>query len=618
MENHTILITGATGFIGRWLTLELLSAGHRVTALMRNPQSQKQDLQHWLKQHGQTSENLYAVKGDLQKSNLGLSDRDLSRLGNLDYIFHLGAAMQWKMTTEQARAVNVKPIDSLIRLARRSRQFKRFIQVSGFMVRSKKRLTELGICESKPISEAHWLSLYKRLGSYEASKFEAHFKLLEQLQTQKIPYTIINPGAVIGHSETGEIDQYDSIVAMIHELYKGSLPAIPGTCEDWLPVIPVDFIAKFMSGMIRLPHSRNQQYTLIDERTPDLASMLAMLSRYFHIPQVKKRVPIALLKAASRSGLGSLLPLPTEPLGFISDEAFDNTNTLLLADELGISLPAFDCYFEQFANYLIASRFLRQQPLHTSKMLNIEGGKVFVSGNTQTPKFLLLHGLPLNSDSWAAIENQYPGETLRVDLPGMGRSSLTPADTVNWLHRIFGSIDSRPILIGHSLGSGLAVELAERHPELISGLVLISPYFLNKTPAAWKTNPFLSRTMMRLTGKRRLLHVIEGDDEAANQARSQLLWDAEPRSYIDNLSRMYSEAWRKAPILVESLNKLNTPYILVTGTRDLPDTTLPLRTIEGAGHNPQLTHPDDIVQQLESLEVKQWLGDSAIRIARAS
>src|SRR5690349_10351078 len=36
---HTILVTGATGQVGRHLVSELLSAGHRVRALSRTPET---------------------------------------------------------------------------------------------------------------------------------------------------------------------------------------------------------------------------------------------------------------------------------------------------------------------------------------------------------------------------------------------------------------------------------------------------------------------------------------------------------------------------------------------------------------------------------------------------
>lgn len=42
------LVTGATGFVGRFLILELLKKRHQVFALMRHPPKQEQALKQWL------------------------------------------------------------------------------------------------------------------------------------------------------------------------------------------------------------------------------------------------------------------------------------------------------------------------------------------------------------------------------------------------------------------------------------------------------------------------------------------------------------------------------------------------------------------------------------------
>lgn len=359
MQNKKTLITGATGFIGRWLVLELINQGHSVITLMRNPEVQLPELKTWVSKRGGNENQILAVRGDLSEEKLGLTDEDISNLRNLSYIFHLGAVMKWNLDMTTAREVNVKPVKLLSELAEQSPDFERFVLMTGFMISNKKRQQKLGLTNKIQITDDHWLSLYKRLGSYEASKFESHFRLLDRLKNNFVPFTAINPGAVIGHSATGEINQYDSIVSMIHELYKGNLPAIPGSKKDWLPVIPVDFVAKFTADIINYKQGENQQYTLIDEKTPDLASMMATLSNAFHTPVVNRRIPIKLLKAISKMGFERFLPLPSEPLSFISSDRYDIDNTKLMTIKMGLALPSFEEYIQNFANFLITSSFLQ-------------------------------------------------------------------------------------------------------------------------------------------------------------------------------------------------------------------------------------------------------------------
>ncbi|WP_250657510.1 alpha/beta fold hydrolase [Alkalimarinus coralli] len=605
MHEATTLVTGATGFIGKWLVLDLISQGHTITALMRNPDTQLPRLKEWISQRGGDDQKLTAIQGDLSQENLGLSANDFRKLTHLEYIFHLGAVMKWNLPIAEAREVNVRPVTLLTKLAERSPNFKRFVQMTGFMIENEKRKTELGLSQAESVSDKHWLSLYKRLGSYEASKYESHFKLVSLLKQKSIPYTVINPGAVIGHSATGEITQYDSIVAMIHELYKGTLPAIPGTPKDWLPVIPVDFVARFTARVINAPQSENQHYTLIDDRTPDLATMLGFLSHSFFIPVVKRRVPILLLKTIAKLGLESVLPLPSEPLSFISSDRYNIDNTKSMASQLGLDLPPFEEYFQNFADYLLMTRFLQSDATPAARLLHTGTGKVYVVGNVEDPQYVLLHGLPLNSDSWKAIENHYPDKTLRIDLPGLGRSTYNQADFVSWLADLISTMKAPPILMGHSLGTGLAVELAHRFPEKIAGLVLISPYFLGKKPAKWMTNQVAFRTITKVIPKLRLRKFIDGIGPGVKNAKAQLLLDTDSRYFLPAIAYWLNNAWKNAFLLRSCYSETNVPSLLIAGEHDQPvfSEDYPVIVIKGAGHNPQLTHPRKVVHELENHEM---------------
>ena len=45
-----------------------------------------------------------------------------------------------------------------------------------------------------------------------------------------------------------------------------------------------------------------------------------------------------------------------------------------------------------------------------------------------------------------------------------------------WVAAFITTLDlERPVIVGHSLGGGLAVELAARYPQLVRGLVLLAP-----------------------------------------------------------------------------------------------------------------------------------------------
>ena len=85
-------ITGATGFIGRYLVRELLARGGdgSVFVLVRGASQQKlAELKQWW---GAGADSVIAIDGDLSAANMGVSaaDRDWLR-GRVTHFFHLAA-----------------------------------------------------------------------------------------------------------------------------------------------------------------------------------------------------------------------------------------------------------------------------------------------------------------------------------------------------------------------------------------------------------------------------------------------------------------------------------------------------------------------------------------------
>ncbi len=52
LHTNLAVVTGANGFIGRWLITELTSNGVAVMALVRRPEDRAPELREWLATHG--------------------------------------------------------------------------------------------------------------------------------------------------------------------------------------------------------------------------------------------------------------------------------------------------------------------------------------------------------------------------------------------------------------------------------------------------------------------------------------------------------------------------------------------------------------------------------------
>lgn len=96
---------------------------------------------------------------------------------------------------------------------------------------------------------------------------------------------------------------------------------------------------------------------------------------------------------------------------------------------------------------------------------------------------VLLHGLAGTQGVWAPVVDELTahGDVITVDLPGFGASDAV-ADEWTLEHAaaaVHATLDAigvdRCVLVGHSLGGGVAIVTALERPERVESLVLVSP-----------------------------------------------------------------------------------------------------------------------------------------------
>src|ERR1700688_2303195 len=106
------------------------------------------------------------------------------------------------------------------------------------------------------------------------------------------------------------------------------------------------------------------------------------------------------------------------------------------------------------------------------------GGREFDSSQ---PTIVLLHGAGFDHSTWALHSRWFAHHgfgVLAPDLPGHGRSSGAPLPTIaamaDWTAALLDAAGAaRAKLVGHSMGSLIALETAARHPAKVSALGLI-------------------------------------------------------------------------------------------------------------------------------------------------
>ena len=118
--------------------------------------------------------------------------------------------------------------------------------------------------------------------------------------------------------------------------------------------------------------------------------------------------------------------------------------------------------------------------------LSVNGTDIFVASGGRTfdasqPTLVFLHGAGFDHTTWALHSRWFAHHgygVLAPDLPGHGRSSGAPlpaiADMADWTASLLDAAGATTAkLVGHSMGSLIALETAARHPKKVSALSLI-------------------------------------------------------------------------------------------------------------------------------------------------
>lgn len=123
---------------------------------------------------------------------------------------------------------------------------------------------------------------------------------------------------------------------------------------------------------------------------------------------------------------------------------------------------------------------------HTPMFLTVDDKKAYAYTanhplDAARPTVVFIHGAANDHSVWA-LQSRYFAyhgwNALAIDLPGHGKSGGAPCSSIGasaaWLVRLLDAAGVRQAaLVGHSMGSLIALETAARHPQRLTKLVLI-------------------------------------------------------------------------------------------------------------------------------------------------
>ncbi|PXX66688.1 thioester reductase-like protein [Nocardia tenerifensis] len=299
------LVTGATGFIGRFLIPELLKREGDIHVLVR-PGAESAGRFSGRAREWNGGDRVRPVRGDLGAPGLGIDPAWLAEhRGTIDHVFHLAAGYDLAARGDGTRHL----VDVAESLKAGLLHHVSTVEVAG---------AAEGLFTEDMFDEGQALSTPAQRARFEAERI---------VRESALPWRVYRPSIVIGHSRTGEIDRIDGPYYCFRLLRMGAqLPRILPVLVPELGetnMVPVDFVARALDHIAHQPGSSATTYHLVDPRRQSLAEALNLFADEAGAPHLVEVMPKRALDMVLRvPGASRLLPRVGVPRDVLQHSEF--------------------------------------------------------------------------------------------------------------------------------------------------------------------------------------------------------------------------------------------------------------------------------------------------------
>ena len=279
---------------------------------------------------------IHIVEGDITLPNIGFDNQMLQEMiPQIDVVWHLAAIYDLAVPRDIAWKVNVHGTAMVNDFVRTLPNLKRYMYFSTAYVAG----TREGLLREDELVRPRAFKNY-----YEETKYEAEH-LVEDLKA-KVPVTIIRPGIVRGHSETGETIKFDGPYFFLNMVDKlKCLPFIPyvGQSKSTINVVPIDYIIEAVTFLADEPSAEGKTLHLTDPYPHPVQEVYRTMVKLLTNHYPKGRLPLALAKKSLQVPfVRKKLGVELETLDYLTWNAeFDTTEAVAILQKGGITCPDF-------------------------------------------------------------------------------------------------------------------------------------------------------------------------------------------------------------------------------------------------------------------------------------
>ena len=381
-------VTGATGFIGKFLLERLLAREDaKVYVLVR--ESSRDKFEALAERYGDARKKLHILAGDITTPGL-VSPEDLKKLkGKVQHVFHLAAVYDMNMDDATADRVNNEGTRNVVAFTNDLGGDVVLHHVSSVAVAGGDwvgKFTEDMFDEGQSISHPYYRTKYQ---SEAIVRAEA-----------RVPFRVYRPGVVVGHSETGEMDKIDGPY-----YFAKAIQQLSYKVPKWMPLLgieggkvaiaPVDYVAAAMDAIAHKPGLDGKTFHLLQSNSPSVGDLLQAFLEAAHGPEFARRVqlprlpktiqPIAkriqrAVPARTKKQIADTLGVPLSVLAYAFNQAvFDDRQARAALKDTGVRCPDIRDYVDKLWQYWELFLDLKVK-VSARQMQKLSGKVVLVTG----------------------------------------------------------------------------------------------------------------------------------------------------------------------------------------------------------------------------------------------
>lgn len=349
-DTETVLVTGATGFVGQYVLAELLRRGFRCAALVRPP------LADSMRRLGEAMGELgFDLDDLLARQRVVPIEGDLAEGLEVDAtwpvirtVVHVAASTRFERDARgEPMRSNVTGTRNLIEAARQGGIESLHVVSSAYSCGRTDRI----------VPEAHNTNLYDFHNAYEASKWAAEGLALRHGEATGCRVTILRPSIVVGEYATGRCSRFggwylgvratqmlDRVLADADDAARHAIPLrLHGRPEGCQNIVPVDYVATMIGAVVADPSLHGRVYHLVNPSPPTNDAIRRAIEAQFDVSGGRFVEP----RALSRDEMNEFerlfydLARPIEHY-MIDTPRFDRRHAEAVERAEGIVCPRFD------------------------------------------------------------------------------------------------------------------------------------------------------------------------------------------------------------------------------------------------------------------------------------